>query len=97
LKSPFTRDQLERVKAVAMDMWEPYFKVTLKHVPDAAGKIVHDRLHVMKRVGEEVNRVRKQERRELTGQDDHWLKGTKYLWLYREENLLDKRRPALEA
>lgn len=26
----FTKDQLERIKAVAMDMWEPYFKATLK-------------------------------------------------------------------
>lgn len=27
--------------AMDMDMWEPYFKATLKHVPGAAGKIVH--------------------------------------------------------
>lgn len=47
---------MERIKAVAMDMWEPYFKATLKHVPDAAGKIVHDRFHVMKHVGEAVDR-----------------------------------------
>ena len=93
----FTKAQLERIKAVAMDMWEPYFKATLKHVPDAAGKIVHDRFHVMKHVGEAVDRVRKQEHRELTSQDDHRLKGTKFLWLYREENLPDKHRPALEA
>ncbi|WP_243438976.1 transposase [Fundidesulfovibrio soli] len=93
----FTKDQLERIKAVAMDMWEPYFKATLKHVPGAAGKIVHDRFHVIKHVGEAVDRVRKQEHRELTGQDDHRLKGTKYLWLYRKANLPDKHRPALEA
>jgi hypothetical protein len=41
----FTGDQLARIKAVAMDMWEPNFKATLKHVPDAADKIVHDRFH----------------------------------------------------
>ncbi|WCB47090.1 transposase [Nitratidesulfovibrio vulgaris] len=67
-----------------MDMWEPYFKATLKHVPGAAEKIVHDQ-------------VRKQEHRELMGQEDHRLKGTKFLWLYREESLPDKQRPPLEA
>lgn len=80
-----------------MDMWEPYFKATLKHVPGAVGKIVHDRFHVMKHVGEAVGLVRKQEHREHTSQDDHRLKGTKYLRLYREVNLPDKHRPALEA
>lgn len=30
-------------------------------------------------------------------QEDQRLKGTKFLWLYREENLLDKHRPAFEA
>jgi len=93
----FTKDQLALIKAVAMDMWEPYFKATLKHVTDAAGIIIHHRFHVMKHVGEAVDQVRKQEHRELTGQDDHRLKGTKYLWLYREANLPDKRRPALEV
>jgi len=29
----FTKEQLAQIKAVAMDMWEPYFKATLKHVP----------------------------------------------------------------
>ena len=86
----FTKDQLARIKAVAMDMWEPYFKATLKHVPGAAGKIVHDRLHVMKHVCEAVDRVRKQEHRELMGQEDHRLRGTKFLWLHREESLPDK-------
>jgi len=93
----FAEEQLARIKAVAMDMWEPYFKATLKHVPGAAGKIVHDRFHIMKHVGEAVDRVRKQEHRELMGQEDHRLKGTKFLWLYREENLPDRHRPALEA
>lgn len=51
----------------------------------------------MKHVGEAVDRVRKQEHRELTGQDDHRLKGTKYLWLYQEANLPDKHRPTLES
>ncbi len=93
----FTAQQLERIRAVAMDMWEPYFKATIKHVPGAEGKIVHDRFHIMQHVGQAVDKVRRQENRELLRQEDERLKGTRYIWLYREENLPDKHRPTLEA
>jgi transposase len=93
----FTTQQLERIRAVAMDMWEPYFKATITHVPGAAHKIVHDRFHIMQHVGQAVDKVRRQEHRELLRQEDERLKGTKYIWLYREENLSDKHRPTLEA
>ena len=93
----FTAQQLERIQAVAMDMWEPYFKATIKHVPDAAQKIVYDRFHIMQHVGQAVDKVRRQEHRDLLRQEDERLKGTKYIWLYREENLPDKHRPTLEA
>jgi len=89
--------QRRAIEAVAMDMWEPYFKATIKHVPDAAHKIVHDRFHIMQHVGQAVDKVRRQEHRELLRQEDERLKGTKYIWLYREENLPDKHRPTLEA
>ncbi len=88
---------MARIKAEAMDMWEPYFEATHRHVPGAADKIVHDRFHVMKHVGEAVDRVRKHEHRELIGREDHQFKGTKDLWLCREENLHGKHRPALET
>jgi len=42
-----------------------------------------------------VGKVRRQENRELLRQEDERLKGTKYIWLYREENLPDKHRPTL--
>ena len=51
----------------------------------------------MQHVGQAVDKVRRQENRELLRQEDERLKGTKYIWLYREENLPDKHRPTLEA
>lgn len=90
-------EQSYRIKAVAMNRWEPYFKATLKHVPVVTGKIVHGRLHIMKIVGEAVDRVRKHEHPELLAQVDQRPKGTKCLWLYQEENVPDNHRQALEA
>ena len=66
-------------------------------LPDAAHKIVHDRFRIMQHVGQAVDKVRRQEHRELLRQEDERLKGTKYIWLYREENLPDKHRLTLEA
>lgn len=82
-----TARQLRGIEAVAMDMWEPFIASTVAHVPDGQSKIVFDRFHIMKHMTEAVDKVRKQEHRLLQGQGDNSLKGTKYLWLFSEENL----------
>src|SRR5271156_645398 len=40
--------QMAGIRAVAMDMWEPFISSTKEHVPQAEGKIVFDRFHIMK-------------------------------------------------
>ena len=79
--------QLAGIRAVAMDMWEPYISSTLQHVPDAANKIVFDRFHVMKHMLEAVDSVRKAEHRSLQAEGDDTLKGTKFYWLFSEEKV----------
>jgi len=85
---------LAAVEAVAMDMWEPYVRATLEHVPLAAEKIVFDRFHIMKHMNEAVDEVRREEHRELSEQQDDTLKGTKHWWLYAAENLPDQHQAA---
>jgi len=85
-------EQLRSIKAIAMDMWEPYFQATMLQVPNAAGKIVFDRFHVMGYVTKAVDTVRKKEHRELMKNGDETLKGSKYLWLYGRENVPESRR-----
>jgi len=92
-----TQEQLDGIEAVAMDMWQPYIQATLARVPDAAGKIVFDRFHVMGHVGKAVDMVRRQEHRELMASGDETLKGSKYLWLYSRENVPDRRRNEFNA
>ena len=79
--------QLAGIRAVAMDMWEPYISSTLQHVPAAANKIVFDRFHVMKHMLEAVDAVRKAEHRRLQAAGDDTLKGTKFYWLFSEEKV----------
>jgi transposase len=84
------RRQLNGIEAVAMDMWPAFITSTTTHVPDAAKKIVFDRFHIAQHMGEAVDRVRKDENRELVEAGDRTLVGTKYLWLYGQENLPEK-------
>jgi transposase len=83
----FERDELGEIKSIAMDMWDPYIAATKAHVPDADQKIVFDRFHIMHHVLEAVDKVRKNEHRELREAGKQTLKGTKYLWLWSQENI----------
>jgi transposase len=78
----FTDEELAEVKAVAMDMWDPYIAATKAWIPKAEKKIVFDRFHVMRHVLEAVDKVRKSEHRQLSEHGQEVLKGTKYLWLW---------------
>jgi len=92
----FTKEERADVKAVAMDMWEPFFLATKEWIPDAGRKIVFDRFHVMGYITKAVDAVRKQEHQQMSkeGRDD--LKRTRYLWLWNEENIPDWRREEFE-
>lgn len=80
------------VEAVAMDLWEPCFNSTVAHVPEAAGKIVHDPYHLGKMLREAVDQVRRAEHRVLMETGDARLAGTKYVWLYGWENVPEVHR-----
>jgi transposase len=88
---------LAGIKAVAMDMWEPFVASTAELVPDGRSKIVFDRFHVMKHMTEAVDAVRRWEHRRLQAEGDETLKKTKYLWLYSEENLPESSRERFAA
>lgn len=79
-------EHLAAIEAIAMDMWEPYIRSTTAHLPDAHRKIVFDKYHVAQHLNEAVDKVRRQEHRELAAEGKDWLKGTKYHWLRNPKN-----------
>lgn len=83
-------EQLEGIESVAMDMHQPYIGSTLDHVPDADRKIAFDKFHVAMHLGAAVDKVRREEHKQLLGEKDHRLKGTKYVWLQNPENMRNK-------
>ncbi len=92
----FTREQLAAVETVSMDMWDPFIAATRHYVPDAADKIVFDHYHVTRVVTKAVDTVRKQEHQSLMKEGIDLLKGTRYLWLWNDENIPDFRRNEFE-
>lgn len=88
----FTKEERACVKSVAMDMWDPYIAATRAYIPDADKKIVFDKFHVMCGLNESVDKVRKEEHKELMSEGIDLLKGTKYIWLWDKKNIPSSRR-----
>jgi len=84
IEQALTESQQTQVTAVALDMWQAYANAVTKKLPSAA--IVHDRFHVSQHLNKAVDKVRRQENKQLTREGDGRLKGSKYLWITNEEN-----------
>lgn len=71
-------------------MWVPYLKVIKKKAPQALN--ILDRFHIMKKFGEAIDEVRREEIRELreTRQEGILING-RWVLLKRTENLTDKQ------
>jgi transposase len=90
LWTTLTPEQKAAVEAVAVDMWAPFIQTIEKQVPEA--DIVHDRFHVSKYLNDGVDKVRRQEHKELLAQGDETLKGTRQLWLYNPQHFNPEQR-----
>lgn len=77
-------DLAKAIKAVAMDMWDPYASAAASAAPQAS--IVHDKFHVSKHFNEAVDKTRGSEHRQLQKEGKDWLSGTKYLFLRNRKN-----------
>jgi transposase len=92
-----TQEQLSNIKGVALDMWEPYINSIEAHLPEAEGKMVFDKFHVAKHLGEAVDKVRRRENKELSATGDDRLVGTKYDWLRHPSNFRESAWRAFKA
>lgn len=85
------------IKTLAMDMWGPYLSAAGEHLPEAHEKIVFDKFHVAKLLGEAVDRVRRQEHRLLRAQGDDRLNRTRYFWLRNPDHMSEEQEAQFEV
>lgn len=95
--STLGQDQIGGIRAVAMDMWDPYIHSTRSHLPDADQKIVFDKFHIAKHLSEAVDLVRRREHKQLRASGDDRLKGTRYDWLRHPARMEPKDRKEFAA
>jgi len=74
-----------KIKLAVMDMWKPFRNVTKNKAPQAA--ILFDKFHIIRHLGEALDKVRKAEYARLNGKNRRFIKGQKYNLLSRHENL----------
>jgi transposase len=74
-----------QIKLAVMDMWKPFRNVAKDKAPQAA--ILFDKFHIMRHLGEALDKVRKAEYARLRGKDRRFIKGQKYTLLSRHDNL----------
>ncbi len=84
-------DACAALERIAMDMWAPYIAATRARVPDADAKIVFDKFHIAKHLGDAVDQVRRRENRALVAEGSERLKQTKYLWLQNPDRMSPER------
>jgi transposase len=89
-----TAEQKKEVEAVAVDMWEPFIRSVEQHLLEA--DVVHDKFHVSKYLNEAVDKVRRQEHKQLLAQGDKTLTGSRQLWLYNPQNFSADQASAFE-
>lgn len=93
----FTLGQMAQIEAVALDMCEPYIQLLKEVLPQADQKLVFDRYHITASMNKAVNQVRREENQMLRPTGDERLVGTRYMWLYGQENLPAKYQAEFES
>lgn len=83
----------KKIELAVMDMWKAFTKSTRNNAPGAA--IIYDKFHVMRHLGDALDKVRKMEYTRLSGTDRSYIKGQKYTLLSNRENLTLDGKKAL--
>lgn len=87
-------DACKKIKAVCIDMWDPYIKVVRTYCPNA--EIVYDLFHVVQNFGKVIDKVRNDEMRKASSSEKDVIKGSKYLLLSNSKNLSRDERGSLK-
>jgi transposase len=89
-------EKCRKIRLAVMDMWKAFRKSTLKegHAPQA--RIISDKFHILKHLGEAMDEVRRREYARLSGDRRRFIKGQRYNLLSRWENLTLKGKQSLK-
>ena len=87
------QENTDKIRLAVMDMWKPFRHSTQRHAPQAA--ILFDKFHILRHLGEALDKIRKAEYGRLAGPQRKFIKGQKYVLLSHKENLTVEGRKSL--
>jgi len=85
-----------KIRLAVMDMWKAFRNSALKEGNAPQATILYDKFHILKHLGEAMDKVRKREYARLSGQDRRFIKGQRYTLLSRWGNLTAEGRTSLK-
>jgi transposase len=88
------KKKAKAMRLAVMDMWKPFRNSTQRHAPQAA--ILFDKFHILRHLGEALDKVRKAEYARLSGRNRRFIKGQKYALLSHPQNLTGTARKNLK-
>ena len=88
------KENADKIRLVVMDMWKPFRHSTRSHAPQAA--ILFDKFHILRHLGEALDKIRKAEYGRIAGPQRKFIKGQKYVLLSHKENLTTESRNSLQ-
>jgi transposase len=88
------KESTAKIRLAVMDMWKPFRNSTQAKAPQAA--ILFDKFHVLRHLGEALDKIRKMEYARVTGPKRKFIKGQKYVLLSHRENLTPEAKHSLK-
>ena len=88
------KENTAKIRLAVMDMWKPFRNSTQANAPQAA--ILFDKFHVLRHLGEALDKIRKSEYARITGPKRKFIKGQKYVLLSHKENLTPEGKQSLK-
>jgi transposase len=82
------------IRLAVMDIWRPSRTSMKQHAPKAA--ILFDKFHILRHLGDALDKVRKAEYARMVGKDRRFVKGQKYTLLSSRENLTIEGKRSLK-
>jgi transposase len=89
-----SKENAEKIRVAVMAMWKPFRQSPHAHAPHAA--ILFDKFHILRHLGDALDKIRKAEYARLTGPKRKFLKGQKYVLLSHKENLSPEGKQSLK-
>lgn len=89
----FGPERTARLDGICCDMWPSFIEAVKAKAPQAT--LVFDKFHIVRKLTEAVDMVRRQEVNDKSAEHKEVLAGSRYIWLKNPWNLTDKQKASL--